>query len=156
MCACIGLCVLLWTKKYLVIDRTGQHPLKLIYMVLKYSWKHKVPERRSAFTYWEEDIPARIDLGKNKYGGSFTTEEVEDTKTFLRILLLLLSLVGFSSVGPWILVARSVDENTVSFILGIFLRRRPNAICLYHCCIRNTIVSASPILLRQSISSKHA
>ena len=86
-------------KKYLVIDRTGQHPLKLIYTVLKYSWKHKVPERRSAFTYWEEHIPARIDLGKSKYGGPFTTEEVEDTKTFLRILLLLLSLVGSHLLG---------------------------------------------------------
>ena len=99
VCAGIGLCILLWSKKHLVIDRTGQHPLKLIYMVLKYSWKHKVPERRSAFTYWEEDIPARIDLGKSKYGGPFTTEEVEDTKTFLRILLLLLSLVGFHLSG---------------------------------------------------------
>ena len=48
--------------------------------VLKYSWNHKVPEHRSAFTYWEEDIPRRIDLGKNKYGGPFTNEEVEDTQ----------------------------------------------------------------------------
>ena len=95
VCASIGLFILLWNKKHLVIDRTGQHPLKLIYMVLKYSWKHKCPERRSAFTYWEEDIPARIDLGKSKYGGPFTTEEVEDTKTFFRILLLLLAMVGF-------------------------------------------------------------
>ena len=99
VCASIGLFILLWNKKHLVIDRTGQHPLKLIYMVLKYSWKHKRPERRSAFTYWEEDIPARIDLGKSKYGGPFTTEEVEDTKTFFRILLLLLSLVGFHLTG---------------------------------------------------------
>ena len=95
VCACTGLCFLLCSKKHLAIDRTGQHPLKLIYMVLKYSWKHKCPERRSAFTYWEEDIPARIDLGKSKYGGPFTTEEVEDTKTFFRILLLLLAMVGF-------------------------------------------------------------
>ena len=48
--------------------------------MLKYSWNHKVPEHRSAFTYWEEKIPRRIDLGKNKYGGPFTNEEVEDTK----------------------------------------------------------------------------
>ena len=99
VCASIGLFILLRYKKHLVIDRTGQHPLKLIYMVLKYSWKHKVPERRSAFTYWEEDIPARIDLGKSKYGGPFTTEEVEDTKTFFRIFLLLLSVVGFHITG---------------------------------------------------------
>ena len=123
VCACIGLCVLLWSKKHLVIDRTGQHPLKLIYMVLKYSWKHKVPERRSAFTYWEEDIPARIDLGKSKYGGPFTTEEVEDTKTFLRILLLLLSLVGFHLSGHGYslhdqLTKTQCPSSWVSFFVG--------------------------------------
>ena len=67
--------------------------------MLKYSWNHKVPQHRSAFTYWEEDIPRRIDLGKNKYGGPFTNEEVEDTKTFLRILPLLLCLFGYHLAG---------------------------------------------------------
>ena len=67
--------------------------------MLKYSWNHKVPEHRSAFTYWEEDIPRRIDLGKNKYGGPFTNEEVEDTKSFLRILPLLLCLFGYHLAG---------------------------------------------------------
>ena len=95
VCACVGLFLLIGSKKYLNINRTGEHPLKLIYGVLKYAWKHKCPEHRSAFTYWEEDIPPRIDLGKSKYGGPFTTEEVEDTKTFFSILLLLLTLVGF-------------------------------------------------------------
>ena len=66
-----------------------------VYKVLKYAWQHKCPERRSAFTYWEEDIPPRIDLGKSKYGGPFTTEEVEDVKTFLTLLLVLSSLFGF-------------------------------------------------------------
>ena len=99
VCACVGLCLLVYYKKHFNIDRTGEHPLKLIYQVLKYAWKHKCPENRSAFTYWEEDIPPRIDLGKSKYGGPFTTEEVEDTKTFLSILLLLLSLLGFHLSG---------------------------------------------------------
>ena len=105
VCACVGLCLLVKYKKHFNIDRTGEHPLKLIYQVLKYAWKHKCPENRSAFTYWEEDIPPRIDLGKSKYGGPFTTEEVEDTKTFFSILLLLLSLFGFhlSSHGNSIL-----------------------------------------------------
>ena len=83
------------SKKHFYIQRAGLNPFKNIYKVLKYSWKHKVPEHRSAFTYWEEDIPHRIDLGKNKYGGPFTNEEVEDTKTFLRILPLLLCLFGY-------------------------------------------------------------
>ena len=95
VCACTGLFLLICSKRNFNIDRTGDHPLKLIYGVVKYAWKHKCPEHRSAFTYWEEDIPPRIDLGKSKYGGPFTTEEVEDTKTFFSILLLLLSLVGF-------------------------------------------------------------
>ena len=77
------------------IQKTDLNPFNNIYKVLKYSWKHKVPEHRSAFTYWEEDIPRRIDLGKNKYGGPFTNEEVEDIKTFLRILPLLLCLFGY-------------------------------------------------------------
>ena len=122
VCACIGLYILLWSKKHLVIDRTGQHPLKLIYMVLKYSWKHKVPERRSAFTYWEEDIPRRIDLGKSKYGGPFTNEEVEDTKTFLRILLLFLSLVGFHLSGHgYSLLDQLTKTQCPSFWVLIFI-----------------------------------
>ena len=93
--------VLIWvTKKHFYIQRSGLfNPFKNIYRVLKYSWKHKVPEHRSAFTYWEEDIPPRIDLGKDKYGGPFTTEEVENSKTFLRILPLLLCLFGYHLAG---------------------------------------------------------
>ena len=92
----IAFCV---SKKHFYIEKAGLNPFKNIYQVLKYSWKHKVPECRSAFTYWEEDIPRRIDLGKNKYGGPFTNEEVEDTKTFLRILPLLLCLFGYHLAG---------------------------------------------------------
>ena len=99
LCACTGLCLLVCYKRRLNIDRTGDHPLQLIYRVLRYAWNHKCPEKRSAFTYWEEDIPPRIDLGKSKYGGPFTTEEVEDTKTFFRIILLLFSLLGFHLSG---------------------------------------------------------
>ena len=84
---------------HMYIQKAGHNPFKNIYKVLKYSWKHNVPEHRSAFTYWEEDIPRRIDLGKHKYGGPFTNEEVEDTKTFLRILPLLLCLFGYHLAG---------------------------------------------------------
>ena len=97
--AIVSFIVLLRCKKHLSIEPAGNNPFATVYQVLKYSWKHKVPERRSAFTYWEEDIPRRIDLGKNKYGGPFTTEEVEDTKSFFSILLLLLSLFGFHLSG---------------------------------------------------------
>ena len=62
------------------------NPFKHIAKVLNYARKHKYPQSRSAFTYWEEDYPSRIDLGKDKYGGPFTVEEVEDVKTILRLI----------------------------------------------------------------------
>ena len=81
-------------KGHLTIEPSGHNPYIMVYKVLQYTWHHKRPERRSAFTYWEEDIPPRIDLGKSKYGGPFTTEEVEDVKTFILLLLILVSLFG--------------------------------------------------------------
>ena len=73
----------------------SQNPLKTVISVLKYAARHKRPEQRSAFTYWEDLPPKRIDFGKTKYGGPFTTEEVEDVKTFLRIVTFLLCSGAF-------------------------------------------------------------
>ena len=72
---------------YLVKEPVTINPLKLIYQVLKYAVKNKYPRLRSAFTYWEDKPYSRIDLGKNKYGGPFTIEQVEDVKTFFRIII---------------------------------------------------------------------
>lgn len=41
-------------------------------------------------------MPSRFDLGKSKYGGPFTVEEVEDVKVFYEILKVMLSF------GPWL------------------------------------------------------
>ena len=89
----------LLSKKLSRFEEIPSSSLKLIYKVLNYSYQHKYPERRSAFTYWENDIPSRIDLGKDKYGGPFTYEQVEDVKTFFRLLLLIMSLFGFYLLG---------------------------------------------------------
>ena len=70
----------------LIKEPVTQNPFKLIYRVLKYALKHKYTQQRSAFTYCEDDIPSRLDFGKSKYGGPFTTEQVEDVKTFFRAL----------------------------------------------------------------------
>ena len=71
---------------WLVKEPVTNNPFKLIYQVLRYAVKNKYPRLRSAFTYWEDKPYSRIDLGKNKYGGPFTIEQVEDVKTFFRIL----------------------------------------------------------------------
>ncbi len=78
----------LLAPKWLIIEPKSPQALKTIYQVLKFAAKHKAPIYRSALTYWEEDVPSRLDLGKTKFGGPFTTEQVEDVKTFLRILVL--------------------------------------------------------------------
>ena len=70
----------------LVKEPVTENPFKLIHRVLRYAHKHKHPQLRSAFTYCEDYIPSRIDFGKRKYGGPFTTEQVEDVKTFFRCL----------------------------------------------------------------------
>ena len=79
---------LLLFNTMLVKEPVIQNPFKLVYKVLKYAIKNKHPRCRSAFTYCEDDIPPRIDFGKSKYGGPFTTEQVEDVKTFLRQLVI--------------------------------------------------------------------
>ena len=80
---------------WFTIEPRSPDPLKSIVSILKYAVKHKRPTMRSALTYWEEDIPSRIDLGKSKYGGPFTTEQVEDVKTFWRILAVVASMCIF-------------------------------------------------------------
>ena len=70
------------------------NPYVMVYNVLKYAKQHKSAVNRSAFTYWEDKIPSRIDLGKHKYGGPFSESEVEDVKTLLQIILILVSTFG--------------------------------------------------------------
>ena len=69
----------------LVKEPVTKNPFKLVYNVIGYAIKNKHPRCRSAFTYCEDELPSRIDFGKRKYGGPFTTEQVEDVKTFLRL-----------------------------------------------------------------------
>ena len=118
--AAVGVFLLQHYKRHLNMDHVGHSPFTMIYRIVKYAWQHKCPVNRSAFTYWENDIPSRIDLGKNKYGGPFTNEEVEDTKTLFRILLLLFSLLGLHlstngfSVTSYLI--RKVSPSAVTFL----------------------------------------
>ena len=85
-------------RHHLDITPLLTNPVKLIVKVLNYARKNKYPRHRSALTYWEESAPSRIDLGKDKYGGPFTEEEVEDVKIFFRFLPLLVCLFGYNAV----------------------------------------------------------
>ncbi len=62
------------SPKWLIIEPKSPNSLKTIYQVLKFAAKHKAPLNRSALTYWEENVPSRMDLGKSRYGGPFTIQ----------------------------------------------------------------------------------
>ena len=98
------------------------NPVKHIFKVLKYVRQHSQPVFRSAFTYGE--VPSRLDLAKNRYGGPFTTEEVEDVKTFGRILLVLISLFGFllsPNTLTSLVVFRDYDTGEESYSILYFV-----------------------------------
>ena len=86
----------------------------LIFNVLRYAKKNKYPRLRSAFTYWDDKPFSRIDLGKTKYGGPFTTEQVEDVKTFFRIVVVILGCSSF--VGLYVSVFDTTYERIISYI----------------------------------------
>ena len=79
-------------KHWLLTEHLGGNPYLLTWRVVKFAAQHNKPIRRSAFTYCESDYPTRLDFGKQRYGGPFTTEQVEDVKTLLNILKILLCL----------------------------------------------------------------
>ena len=84
-------------ESVLIKEPKTHNPCKLVYQVIKYAIKHKYPRQRSAFTYCEDVIPSRIDFGKSKYGGPFTTEQVEDVKTLFRVIsVALIGCIVFS------------------------------------------------------------
>ena len=90
----VSLCVVHQRQRWFLIELGGRvNPYKLVYRVVKFAWHHKIPVCRSAFTYCEDEWPSRLDLGKQKYGGPFTVEQVEDVKAFLGILKVLVFIV---------------------------------------------------------------
>ena len=105
------------------LDTTPQitNPIKLIVRVLNYARKNKYPRNRSALTYWQNDYPSQLDLGKEKYGGPFSEEEVEDVKTVLRFLPLFICVVGFpvswGALGLPIDVSGFGDDSISKYVL---------------------------------------
>ena len=69
-----------------------QNPFKIIVKVLLFARRNKYPLHRSAFTYSSDKKYTRLDFAKEIFGGPFTTEQVEDTKSFFKILAVLFSL----------------------------------------------------------------
>ena len=87
-----------WLAKQPVSD----NPFALIKKVLQYAFKNKYPRLRSALAYWDDKHYSRIDLAKSEFGGPFTIDQVEDVKTFFRILIIIITFSFF--VGMYVSV----------------------------------------------------
>ncbi len=97
----VSVAVLLLTNKYSSSFKSNSlkvNPYYQVYAIIKYAYHHKKPVRRSAFTYCEDERPSRIDYGKQRYGGPFTTEQVEDVKVFINISKVLVIVSPFFSL----------------------------------------------------------
>ncbi len=82
-----------FTRRYFYIEYIHKNPYKLIINILNFTRKNKYPVRApSAFVYTYHRKPSRIDYAKEVYGGPFTNSDVDDVKTFLRVLLVLFAL----------------------------------------------------------------
>ena len=68
------------------------NPYKMVMNVLLFAKKHSYSLQRSAFTLNGCELPARIDFAKQRHGGPFLTKQIEDVKSFLRILGVLMAL----------------------------------------------------------------
>ena len=81
------------SHKHFNKDKVQYNPYKMIVKILNFARKNKYPVGpTSAFAYYDDTIPSRIDYAKERYGGPFTTLDVEDVKTFIRVLLVLIAI----------------------------------------------------------------
>ena len=160
--------VLAYCKQiWFLIDSAQLNPYKVVYKVTKFAHLHKVPIQRSALTYYEDAVPSGLDLGKTKYGGPFTTEQVEDVKVFYGILKILLALgpsfaLNFASTHAPPRVEHSnifkhFNHVPISYILRLYLLEYGLltsllvviSIPLYLCLIRPLILYHIPQMLKR-------
>ena len=119
-------------KHWLMKEPQITNPIKHIISVLNFARKNKYSRNRSALTYWEENFPSRVDLGKEKYGGPFTEEGVENVKTFLMLIPLtfVVSLVGLvihvdsqylhMNKNKFFVKCFSSDEGVIAYLIIAF------------------------------------
>ena len=82
-------------------DRVKYNPYKMIFKVLNFARKNKYPVGPvSAFAHCYDYRPSRLDYAKERYGGPFTTSDVEDVKAFKNVFLVLLALGPVFVLGP--------------------------------------------------------
>ena len=153
----ITLCLAKHRRSWFLIEPGTVNPYKLVYRVTKFARQHKTPVRRSAFTYCEDDIPTGLDLGKEKYGGPFSTEQVEDVKVFYGILKVLFSFgavffldFAASSILPfYALHTNSYYVHINYYVYGYVTNVKFNGTLSEHVLLNSSLLS--PLLIAISL-----
>ena len=134
----LALVLVWWFKSHLFIDRQRENPLKEVVNVVFYAAtvRDTPPLTRRAFRYGEGK-KKRMERAKYRYDGHYTSEEVEDVKTFCKILLILFSLglcfMTYTGVSPH--CNHTHPQTIPSFYyapLGLlFPSLHPSTVCIY-------------------------
>ena len=140
-------------RKWLTTTPMIANTLKSVYSVLNYARKTNYPRKRSALTYLDEEHPSRVDYGKDKFGGPFTEEEVEDVKTVLRMLPLFVCMLasGIANDEWSFLLSHLQPSNaseflitTIPYMVGILIPP------LYQLVLYPLFYNAIPTMLQRS------
>ena len=91
-CLSIALCSSFLLKQYLVKEHLTQNPLSLIWNIVKYSVKNKHLQDRF-FSLNKQGILSCLNIAKTTYAGPFTNEQVEDVKTFIRVIAVIATCI---------------------------------------------------------------
>ena len=134
----LALCLDFFFGHWLIKEPVGQNPYKLFLGVLRYAVRNKYPRQRSAFTYWEDQPYSRIDLAKDKYGGPFTTEQVEDVKIVLRMLV----IITVACIGAGLFITMTIRYST--YPLSSFDKYINNT--MLNCSTNTVVACINPIL----------
>ena len=103
-----------WLTKEQIIE----NPLPLILKVIHYSIKHKLKGWKILYSQENQGILSKFNIAKRVYNGPFTSEQVEDVKTFFRVLVVIVIFTIFSSGSGTI--------NDISYQIAIHLGNWPS------------------------------
>ena len=138
-----ALCVdFIFSPKWLNKDPKTHYPLRRIWRISNFVRKNKqLVGRRKAITFTYDAPPDRWDFAKRLYGGPFDGEDVEDVRTFWRVLVFISSI----GLGGMVLIYQ-VNSVLVSlyntydclimqgyFLYGPFVRHMKLPTILHHC-----------------------
>ena len=122
-----------WKRHWFSIERVRSNPYKMVVKVIKFVFRNRHPGAH--FTYTDEE-PSRLDYAKEIYGGPFKTENVEDVKTFLRILVIMLAL------GPLFALEVPIGPVFTIFIEHVINHKKGD---YANCSLRNILLDVSSL-----------